>query len=395
MKAMLQLSPPVIDLICRLYDTQTDASGKNNANNPFGLGSISSNDTAGLFSKPATTAVGINNHHVSTNNTGNVFGNVTASPAVGIFTGGHTAFNQTSPASAFSQQTSKPNAIFGAGSTQSALFAQAHKNMSNIGGLFGQSPQASNGVFALQQQTQSSVNSGLFGQQQAHQSQPISGGSLFAPNQAQDGGNIFNQTQSVPNAGNVFAQGIQIQQTQNPSVFPVYQTNKQQTLSVFEQQNAEQNSSSIFGQIAATAPVTNTTNIFGQALGKLSTSGDFNSPNATSMPTQNIFAQNLQHQQTPANMFSHQAQATHQASSSFFQQNSQSSQPQHPQPQTSFGQQLLSHNSSQPLLQSSVVSSSVYSKLENLTAEEIDAFKADIFTLGKVPNVPPPRELIN
>lgn len=41
----------------------------------------------------------------------------------------------------------------------------------------------------------------------------------------------------------------------------------------------------------------------------------------------------------------------------------------------------------------SVNESTIYSKIENLTQEEIDCFKATTFELGKIPTVPPPREM--
>ena len=37
--------------------------------------------------------------------------------------------------------------------------------------------------------------------------------------------------------------------------------------------------------------------------------------------------------------------------------------------------------------------SSIYSLLEALTTEEIEAFKAPIFEIGKIPEKPPPKEV--
>lgn len=401
MKTMLQLSPAIIDIICRLYDAPTEASPntgltKSNVNNPFGLGGNVINDTTSIFNKPSMPLSG--------NSTfGGTFGNNTtttvgqASTQGGsLFGGGGLAFNsQNQQSSIFSQQLQKPASVFGGGGTQGSLFGQTQTNTGIIGGLFGQTPQPTGNVFAQtapqQQQSQLAANVGLFAQ---HAQQPQSGSLFGQQNQTQTatGGNLFNQTiqqQQQHNGANVFAQAMQAQQTQSASGFPMYQTNKPQTSSVFGQQNvfAQQSSGGMFGQLAANTPGNNSNNLFTQPVNTTDSNGMFKNP-------QNIFAQAIQ-QQPPPNMYSqpNQSSTTAQPTSGFFQQNIQSQQ--NTNQHAAFAQPMGVNNSSLPLLQSPVVSSSVYSKLEDLTAEDIEAFKADTFTPGRIPNVPPPRELIN
>uniref|UniRef100_A0A0A1WRI6 Nucleoporin NUP42 n=1 Tax=Zeugodacus cucurbitae TaxID=28588 RepID=A0A0A1WRI6_ZEUCU len=397
MKTMLQLPPAAIDIITRLYDAPTDAGAntgltKGNVNNPFGLGGNVINDSTSIFNKPSVPG---------NSAFGGAFGNnatnvgQTPTQGGGIFGGGGgLSFNSPNQQSSiFSQQLQKPVSVFGGGGTQGSLFGQTQTNTGISGGLFGQTPQATGNLFAQttpqQQQTQPTANVGLFAQQ------PQTGSLFGQQNQTQTapGGNLFNQNiqQQQPNGGNIFAQAMQSQQQQPTAGFPLFQANKPQTNSVFGQQSvfAQQSTGGMFGQMAANTPANNANNLFTQPVNTTDTNGVFKN-------TQNIFAQAMQQQQqTPQNMFSQAAQnsAPAQTPSGFFQQNVQSQQMtnQH----TAFGQQMGVNNASLPLLQSPVVSSSVYSKLEDLTTEDIEAFKADTFTPGRIPNVPPPRELIN
>lgn len=401
-KTMLQLSAPVIDIICRLYDASTDAGAntglaKSAVNNPFGLGGNVINDTTSIFNKPSIPLSGNSSFGGGFSNSSTTVGQ-TSTQSGGIFSGGGLAFgSQNQQSSIFSQQLQKPASIFGGGVTQGSLFGQTQTNTGIIGGLFGQTPQPTGNLFAQtttqQQQSQPTAHVGLFGQ---HAQQPQSGSLFGQQNQTQTapGGNLFNQSiqqqQQQPNGGgnpNVFAQAMQSQQTQSSSGFPMYQTNKPQT-SLFGQQNvfAQQSSGGMFGQIVANTPGNNSNNLFTQPVNATDTNGIFKNP-------QNIFAQTIQQQQTSPNLYSqpNQSSTTTQPSSGFFQQNVQSLQMTNQQ--MAFAQQMGVNNSS--LLQSPVVSSSVYSKLEDLTSEDIEAFKADMFTPGRVPNVPPPRELIN
>lgn len=401
MKTMLQLSPAIIDIICRLYDAPTEASPntgltKSNVNNPFGLGGNVINDTTSIFNKPSMPLSG-NSTFCGTfgNNTTTTVGQASTQGG-SLFGGGGLAFNsQNQQSSIFSQQLQKPASVFGGGGTQGSLFGQTQTNTGIIGGLFGQTPQPTGNVFAQtapqQQQSQLAANVGLFAQ---HAQQPQSGSLFGQQNQTQTatGGNLFNQTiqqQQQHNGANVFAQAMQAQQTQSASGFPMYQTNKPQTSSVFGQQNvfAQQSSGGMFGQLAANTPGNNSNNLFTQPVNTTDSNGMFKNP-------QNIFAQAIQ-QQPPPNMYSqpNQSSTTAQPTSGFFQQNIQSQQ--NTNQHAAFAQPMGVNNSSLPLLQSPVVSSSVYSKLEDLTAEDIEAFKADTFTPGRIPNVPPPRELIN
>ncbi|XP_053959266.1 nucleoporin NUP42-like [Anastrepha ludens] len=420
-KTILQLSPHVIDLICRLYDAPADVGGnsgleKSNAN-PFGFRSNITNDATSIFNKSGTPS-GSNNtfrggfsNIATTSSAGNTFSGVTSSPAGGIFAGSSSPFNsQNQQSSIFSHQLPQTNSIFGGGGSQNALFGQPQTSTGVIGGLFGQTSQPTGGFFAQasqQQQNRPSPNVGLFAQQ-TQQPQSVSNVDLFAKQcQSQSapiGGVIFNQNiqQQQQSNGNIFAQSIQAQQMQTASGFPLYQTNKQHPPSVFGQQNAftQQSSNGVFGQMVQNASVSNSNNIFTQPLSATNDNGGFKNPHTSAIPTQNIFAHALQQQQrTPANIFSQPAKpsanisVSMEPSTGFFQHGTQLQQV--PHQETAFGQQIVENGSSQPLLQSPVVSSSVYSKLEDLTHEEIESFKAVTFTQGRIPNVPPPRELIN
>ncbi|CAD6998867.1 unnamed protein product [Ceratitis capitata] len=413
-KAMLQLSPAILDVICRLYDTPVDGANtgltKNNVNNPFGMGGNVINDaTSSIFNKPNNNTFGSGfGNNAASNSSGSVFGGSTTTPAPGIFGGGGGFGSQTQQTSIFSQQAQKPTSLFGGGGTQNSLFGQAQSNPTVVGGIFSQTGQTSN-LFPQnvhqQQQTQLSANAGLFGQQ-GQQTQMNAGGGLFAQQgqvQSSTGANLFSQNiqQQQPNSGNIFAQTMQSQQTQPISGFSSFQVNKpNQTTSVFgQQQNAfGQQNANMFSNMNTNPSGNNANNLFAQALNSVDTSGVFKNSNSATIPAQNIFAQTVQQQQQqqqqmPTNMFAQSSQSSTamQPPNGFFQQNMQSQQM--PNQQNLFAQTMGGNNTG--LLQSPVISSSVYSKLEDLSPEDIEAFKAETFTPGRIPNVPPPRELIN
>ncbi|XP_036340657.1 uncharacterized protein LOC118750028 [Rhagoletis pomonella] len=183
---------------------------------------------------------------------------------------------------------------------------------------------------------------------------------------------------------------------QTPPNFGMYQSNKREAQSVFVQQNvfSQQTPGCIFGQVAQTTSSANLNNLFAQSLSAPNGTAHFT--NTEAIPSQSVFVQALcQNQNTPANIFSQPDETIATTSVSmepptnFFLQIPRSNQ------STAFGKQVGENTSSQALLQSPLVSSSVYSKLADLTPDEIKAFKTDAFTPRKIPNVPPPPEFIN
>ncbi|EDW12437.1 nucleoporin-like protein amo1 [Drosophila mojavensis] len=213
------------------------------------------------------------------------------------------------------------------------------------------------------------------------------GNSIFGSSNG--GNNIFASAQNT----NVFAQQPQTQtfagqQQQQPSLFGQQQLGQTQT-SIFGQSQQQQPQPNPFGQ--AQAPVSNNNNVFGQA----------QPTNATPFGQPVAFAPQQQQQQpfmggmftkpqpAAANTGNIFAQAATQSSSGFFTQPAGGFQQQQ-QMQSDSTQQMQQQ---QQQLQQSATTSSVYSRMEDLTAEEIEAFKAEQFAPGKVPFKPPPREL--
>ncbi|XP_036340659.1 LOW QUALITY PROTEIN: nucleoporin-like protein amo1 [Rhagoletis pomonella] len=398
MKTMAQISPHVVDIICRLYDATSEAATnvgltKSNKTNPFGLEISVASDTALIFKKPGATSSSNKNFgdafndHGHTTNAGCVFGGMAPSTPGGIFGGGRSAFNfQNQQSSVFSQQLPNASSIFGGGAPQN-LFGQTLTSTDVTVGRFGRAQQGTGGLFS-----QSLL--------QQHQIKPSSIVGLCSSQAQQNaGGSLFNQSiqkQQITNGGNVFTQSTQSQQMQTPPNFGMYQSNKQEAQSVFVQQNvfSQQTPGCIFGQVAQTTSSANLNNLFAQSLSAPNGTAHFT--NTAAIPSQSVFVQALcQNQNTPANIFSQPDETIATTSVSmepptnFFQQTPRSNQ------STAFGKQVGENTSSQALLQSPVVSSSVYSKLADLTPDEIEAFKADAFTPRKIPNVPPPPEFIN
>ncbi|XP_034474478.1 nucleoporin-like protein amo1 [Drosophila innubila] len=319
MKAMLQMTPQIIDMMIKIYDAPEGSQPATSNNpNPFGFaGNNAAQQVGSIFSKPALGSSG-----------GNIFGGPAATPS------------------------------FAPAPTANSIFGGASVGGNNAAGnIFGGATNAN--IFSQPQQQQSQA----FGQQQANpfgQQQPLAQAqpSIFAqPQQQQQQLNPFGQPQATSafsgGGGNIFTQP----QTANPS--PFGQANA--FLPQQQQQQQQQQAGGIFAQAAA-AP--NPGNIFAQAA--------------------------QQQQQQPPSGFFGQAAAT----TGF-------SQPQQLQMQAEAPQQLQMQQQQQQLqLQQQLQpqqppnsASSIYSRMEDLSQEEIAAFKAAQFAPGQVPFKPPPREL--
>ncbi|KAH8403169.1 hypothetical protein KR222_006270 [Zaprionus bogoriensis] len=288
--------------------------------------------------------------------------------------------NPNAAANPFAQQTSS---IFG----KPALSAAGATSGCSIFGVpAAAAPAAGNSIFG----GASSVNnagssifggassSNIFGQQQQQQVQPSIFGQQQQQQQLQPQPSVFGQQQRVQTS--IFAQAVQQQQQVNPFGQPQAASFAGASGSVFAQ--AQPAIASPFGQSAAFGqqqqPVTAPGGIFGQAAAAANTSSNF----AAAVPQQQ------QQAQAPPTGFFGQAAAT-----SGFPQQQQKLQAEQQQQQQQL--QLQQHQQQQQQQQQLGVGSncSIYSRMEELTQEEIAAFKAEQFAPGQVPFKPPPREL--
>ncbi|KAM8717581.1 hypothetical protein ACLKA7_004302 [Drosophila subpalustris] len=263
------------------------------------------------------------------------------------------------PGSIFSKPAPGSNGgnIFG-GAAATPSFAPAPAGNSIFGGASVGGNNAAGNIFG------GATNTNIFSQPQQQQQQP----QPFGQQQA----NPFGQQQPVAQAQpSIFAQQPQQQQQHNPfgqpqasSAFPGGGGN------IFAQSQAP--NPSPFGQTNAFLPQQQQQQaggVFAQAVGAAPNPG-------------NIFAQAAQQQQPPSGFFSQAA-----ATTGF-------PQPQQLQMQAETPQQLQQQQQQlQPQQQLPNNASSIYSRMEDLTQEEIAAFKAAQFAPGQVPFKPPPREL--
>lgn len=224
-----------------------------------------------------------------------------------------------------------------------------NSNIASSSNIFGGSTNA----FGNQtMQTTATPGSTIFGQAT---SSPMNNNSFF-------GGTV--NTSIVNNGNNIFAQatnnntfGVPSAQT---SIFSNNQQTQQQTTNIFaqvsnpfasqtqqQQQITSANTSGLFGAAGTMGGGPGVSNIFGQV-----------TPANNNMFAQQTQQQQQQQQTTNGNIF---AMAMQQIT-----------------------------NTALP-----TINSTTYSRLEDLSSQEIEAFKADSFQQGKIPFNPPPKELIN
>ncbi|KAI8125964.1 Nucleoporin NUP116/NSP116 [Lucilia cuprina] len=340
MKALLQMTPEIIDVAISVYDMASDTScsgataGKtsnSSTNNPFGMTNAASTNAGSIFAKS------------NTNTSNNLFGNSGGFAATNQST--NNLFGNTSGFPTQQQQPQQQNSIFGQASkpANSIFGGGTNTNAQQKPSIFGQQ-QAQTNIFATTGQQQQQTSTGIFGQQ-----------NQFATQQNQPNANIFRQAAQPPQG--LFAQAAQNMAPQQP----------QQQQGLFAQA-AQQT----MGQAAAPGQ-----GLFAQA----------------AQQSQNIFGQAMQQQQqqqqqqTNTNIFQQ-----NQANPNIFQQTQQN---------TVTQQQVVPSQPPSGLFQQAAlqtpnnVSSTLYSRLEDLTPDEVEAFKADYFLPGKIPFNPPPRELIH
>lgn len=263
---------------------------------------------------------------------------------------------------------STASSIFGAankqqfgnlGAPQTSIFGNAAPNQT--ASIFGNQTSSafgapatlggSTGTFSLgqiSQQQQQPVNTGtgIFGQatQQTTPSNPF--GQIMQP---QPSANIFGQQQNSAFGGpaNIFAQAVANQQP--PSTFQ--QAIVTQPNTMFGSGGATSTTSSIFqqSQPGVTTATLHSNNIFGQS----------------TFASQQQQGHTTSQQQSTGGFFTNQVATTSQQ-------------------QSVFGGATTA---------TATISLTVYSRFEDLNQEQNDWFQADHFELGKIPTVPPPREL--
>lgn len=378
MKALLALNRDVIEAVVNLYNSQDpNAAPQAQKSNPFSLG-------GGFGAQQA-------------NNTNSIFGNNSASANNPFASSG---FGSTV------QNAGQQMPVTSSGS----IFGQSGFGGTNNANAFGA---ANNSIFGGNQPQQ---------QQQPQQTNAFALPQLGGTQQNNQASNVFGMT----GANNAFGA------IQAPNAFGAQ--NQAPQANLFGQQNNQMQSTGLFGQAAqqqqqqpqlqaqpqnlAFAQPAQNPNIFG---GSQPTSSAFSQPTTTPTSGQSIFGNAMSQAPQQQNIFAAQAQ---------IQQQQQQQQP--PvgfggQPTNAFGvaplQQQPQHdagapggvfggvpgqpnafqqNSMQPFGQQNNaaganmfgdIPDSVYSKMEDLTPEALEAFKAPEFVLGKLLTMPPPREL--
>lgn len=285
---------------------------------------------------------------------------------------------QQSPFS-FSQNSQPKPSIFGSSqpSQTSSIFGSSNPQPQTNASIFGGQPT----------NPQQQSNASIFGGQS----------NIFAQT---TGSNVFGMSTNQP-ASSIFGSSTMQQPTQNTqqSIFGA-QTTANQTM-----QSSAPANQNIFGSFGQTNPS------FAQ------TTSSFGAQQAPPAP-QNIFQQAQQAPAAPQNVFQVNASATQNVFSQFQTAPSNNSMTQEPpQIQTNiFGaaqpveQPAQVNPSPFQIQQSQAPSSNVfggnpfqapvkandehfYSKQEELSAEDIQAFQAETFTLGKIPLLPPTKAL--
>ncbi|EDW75879.1 uncharacterized protein Dwil_GK15175 [Drosophila willistoni] len=273
-----------------------------------------------------------------------------AAPPVATNSFGSTGLtNQTT--SIFSKPTLTAGNIFGGntsvgvgGATTNSIFGGATQNQ-NANSIFGGAAAATQNMFGQQPQQQQ--------QQQLQQQQA----SIFGNQQAP--------------TTNIFGQQPQVQAQAQPSIFA--QTVQQQQPNPFTQPNT--GGENIFANAQQANP-------FAQANAGGQNAFGFGQQNHFANQTQPAFTGFQQQQQQPTQQQQPQMPGfgvpqAQQPPSGFFSQASAGYAPQQ-------------HAMQQPIQAQSGLG--MYSQLKDLTAEQLEAFKAEFFAQGMVPFDPPPRE---
>lgn len=430
----------IVGLVTTLYNNScTNTPAQNAPANPFGMGMgstpMNSGTGASIFGGGSTTA---------TNNT-NLFGspaqNTNASNPFARNTAGFGATTQSQPSSLFGAPTANSNSmnLFGAQSstnTGGSLFGGSSFSNTNNPSTFGNTNQtaslfggsgtgATSGPFSQQTNASpfalSAANNqpnSLFGGQQQQQSNPVFGGGATFGMQVKTG--LFaqaNSTMGQTSSGNIFGQNVQTPAFGAPAQINLFGSAPQnQAQSIFggvgqQQQQTMQTQDNPFAAVAQSG----TTNIFGgaqmqqqqpQATPFQSAANTFGANTNMSMGQSLFGGTNQPNQmnvapalaQVPAQA---PAQSLQQQQQSIFGTTNFSAQPaqtpfggnafqnaQEPQKNV-FGVAATAAAPAPPVQQSKTL----YTPMESLSQDEIDAFNNNTFDISKIPTKPPPMEL--
>jgi nucleoporin-like protein 2 len=330
MQSLLMMTPEIVTEIIKIYNTGVTTNSQ--PPTPAPSTGLFGGANTGAASNPFSMAGTAAQPTVAS-----IFGGGAAQSMSGGFGGAVPAasiFGQSTQATAFGQPA-KPS-IFGQSNTS---FGGGQQQTSSIFGSTAPQTQTFGGAPAF---SQTGVSGGsIFGGGAAQPAQP---GSIFgaAPAQTPFGGgntSIFGGSAQPQNTGSIFAPA------------PAAQTN---------QFAAQPMGGSIFGNAPQTTGF--------QAMQQAQPVPAYGSSMFTAAPT---------------------VQPTFQSSTNMPQNNSA---PPYPGGGggSLFGNTQPAQSQQQP---PPPIDASIYSKMENLTKEQIDAFQAGEFVLGQIPTVPPPREM--
>lgn len=374
------------------------------ARNAAGFGAPTQSQASNLFG--ASTA---------NSNSMNLFGAQSNTNTAGSLFGG-SSFSNTNNTSTFGS-TNQPTSLFGGAGTgvASGPFSQQTTNAS---------------PFALPP-ANSQTNSMFGGQQQQQQQQtnPVFGGGASFGMQAKTG--LFDQANAAmaqtTTSGNIFGQNVQAPAFGAPAQSSLFgNASQDQTQSIFggvtqQQQQTMQTQDNPFAAVAQSA----TTNIFGaaqmqqqpqpqqQATPFQSTANTFgaNTNMGMGQPLFGVANQTSQMNAAPSPAQA-PAQTLQQQQQSIFGTNNFSAQP----TQLPFGGNAFQNAQEQPNSQAPMIggqsqpnsnvfgaataaaapiqqSKTLYTPMESLSQDEIDAFNNNTFDLSKIPTKPPPMEL--
>lgn len=397
MKTLESMTPEILNIFVQLYESN-ESDKKTVPTNPYGMeqqtqnaANIFGHSTFGQQNKTPQTPANI---FGSNTNTGSIFGG-------GVAAGAQTSsiFGATPNQATGFGVTTSPGTGFGAAPKSSIFGGGTGTVQSSVFG--GSAAQTNPNPF-------NNPNSGVFcsGYGSTTGANAFSLSQLGVATPAAQTGNIFGSaTNQIAPAASVFGGS---QQTTGfgapqPSGFGTIQSSFAQT----------QPQPSLFGQpqpaqsvFQSTQP---TSNPFGSAT--IQSSSSFGVQTTASSHSSGVFGESvfaIQQQQQPAPVFQQSVQQQVQPS---FQQTATpfgapttatiSSSPfiQPVQQQNIFGNSAVNPSPAQPFGQTTpanedVKAANVYSLLNELTEEQLYWFQADAFEVGKIPTVPPPREMV-
>ncbi|XP_058819867.1 uncharacterized protein LOC131682429 [Topomyia yanbarensis] len=306
-----------------------------------------------------------------------------ASTAASIFGGGSPGGFGTAN-STFSAPTNTAGNIFGAAPNQTtaSIFGGVTSANAIGGNLFVKPVQpavTTSNVFGIPALGQQQQSNSVFGAPPVFGATSASIFSSVNQPQASSGGALFGGGAIAPSSGNLFTQQTQSafgQPTQAQNLFASTGQPQQTTVSPFVATPAS-TTGNLFANSSFGSPVQQTAtsqqNVFSSAFA------------APGQQTSNLFAQPVQQQQPTQGLFLPAPQATQPISAMTN------------QPVAPFGTpaQSVFGGTSQQIVPPTVAiqSANLYSRLEDLSKDQLDAFNAERFELGKIPTVPPPREL--